>query len=162
MKVSERLDVTAEAFFASVVNSVRYDIEQATGDKVAAADIVAGYSYKKSLRAKAGGSRAVTATIVELEAPRVYEASFTSGEGVNTVRYEVTPAEGGSSIDVVYEEGFTGNKAMSDLNGKIMGSLYSWTAKRRIKKRLHQMEAYLQSHPATGDAGSAIAEESEE
>lgn len=172
MKVSERLQVSADAFFSSVVTSVLYDIEQATGEKLTAGDLKEGYTYHKSLQAKVGGARKVTTTITAFDAPRLYEASFTSGQGVNTVRYEIAPVEGENAIDVSYEEGFTGNKASTDLNGKLMGSLYSWSAKKRIKKRLHQMETYLQSHPDAGAAAdtaaspeeltSAQAEESEE
>ena len=87
----------------------------------------------------------MTTKITEFEPPRLYAASITSSRGVNTVRYEISPLEGGGGISVVYEEGYAGDKALNDLNGKLMGALYSPFAKRKIKNRLRDMETYIKT-----------------
>ena len=65
------------------------------------------------------------------------------------MRYEIEPIEGQDAISVVYEEGYEGDKTLNDLNGKLMGTLYSPFAKRKIKKRLRDMEAYIKASGAS-------------
>lgn len=66
---------------------------------------------------------------------------------------------------MVYEEGYAGDKALNDLNGKLMGALYSPFAKRKIKNRLRDMETYIKQHGASSlddEAEAGLAEESED
>lgn len=164
MKVQVKMGIGADELFESIVTSVRYDAEQARAKKVPAKKIKAGFTYQKTLAAKVGGAQHVTTKITEFEPPRLYAASITSSRGVNTVRYEISPLEGGEGISVVYEEGYAGDKALNDLNGKLMGALYSPFAKRKIKNRLRDMETYIKQHGASSlddEAEAGLAEESE-
>lgn len=162
MKVQVKMGVRAEELFESITMSVLYDAEQARGKKVPAKKLKAGFSYQKTLNAKLGGAQHVTTKITEFEPPYRYAASITSSRGVNTVRYEIEPIAGQDAITVVYEEGYEGDKALNDLNGKLMGTLYSPFAKRKIKSRLHDMELYIIKERASsqeGDACQALPEE---
>lgn len=142
MKITVHMAVEADELFESLIKSVLYDIEQATGKHLPVDRLKKGYSYKKVLKAKAGGDRHVTTKITHLERPYRYAASFKSQEGVNTIDYQIEPCEGGG-IDVHYEEAFSSQKALTDLNGKLTGAIYSWSAKRQMKKRFKQMEAFI-------------------
>lgn len=161
MKVQVKMAISAEDLFDSIVTSVLYDAEQARGKKVPAKKLKAGFTYQKTLNAKLGGAQHVTTKITEFEPPHLYAASITSSRGVNTVRYEIEPVDGGG-INVAYEEGYEGDKALNDLNGKLMGALYSPFAKRKIKQRLRDMETYIKQNPGTGveDAGEPSLPES--
>ena len=145
MKVTVKMGIRAEDLFDSIVTSVLYDAEQCRGKKVPAKKLKAGFSYKKTINAKIGGAQRVTTKITEFDPPSVYAASITSSRGVNTVRYQLEPIDEGASINVTYEEGYAGDKALNDLNGKLMGTLYAPIARRKIKKRLRSMEAYIKS-----------------
>lgn len=149
MKVQVKMGIRAEDLFDSIVTSVIYDAEQARGKKVPAKKIKAGFTYQKTLNAKVGGAQHVTTKITEFEPPFLYAASITSSRGVNTVRYQIEPIDGQDAINVVYEEGYAGDKALNDLNGKLMGALYSPFAKRKIKNRLRGMETYIKQHGAS-------------
>lgn len=155
MKVQVKMGVPAEGLFDSLVSSVLYDVEQARGKKVPAKKLKAGFSYQKTLGSKLGGTQHVTTKITEFEPPYRYAASIVSSQGVNTVRYEIEPTSDAASINVCYEETYTGDKTLNDLNGKLMGALYSPFAKRKIKRRLRDMEAYIKKQVAHADQDDA-------
>lgn len=140
MRVGRRLDAAPERVFDLIERSVAADMEQ-SGRKVGPAGIRRGTSYTKSMRTKMGAARTVTVRVEAFEAPRVYEASFTSSDGVNTVRYEVEPADGGSALS--YEESFEAPTTLGSLNGRIMQRLYARRAKRRMNAMLDVVEARL-------------------
>lgn len=148
MKVQVKMGVSAGGLFDSIVSSVLYDAEQARGKKVPAKKLKVGFSYQKTLGSKLGGTQHVTTKITEFEPPYRYAASIVSSQGVNTVRYEIDPTDDGRAIKVCYEETYAGDKALNDLNGKLMGALYSPFAKRKIKRRLRDMEAYIKKQEA--------------
>lgn len=141
MKITVHLAVEPEELFDSLITSVLYDIEQATGKKMPAAGLKKGFSYKKVLRAKNGTDRQVTTKITKLQKPFRYAASFKSKQGINTIDYDIRPCEDGG-IDIHYEEEFSSQEAVANASGKLTGALYAWSAKRQIKNRFKQMESY--------------------
>ncbi|WP_251157782.1 DUF3284 domain-containing protein [Caniella muris] len=140
MRVERRLDAAPERVFDLIERSVAADMEQ-SGRKVGPKGIRRGTSYTKAMRTKLGAARTVTVRVEAFEAPRLYEASFTSSDGVNTVRYEVGPADGGSTLS--YEESFVAPTTLGSLNGRIMQRLYARRAKRRMEAMLDVVEARL-------------------
>lgn len=155
MKVQVKLNVSAEEFFASITRSVLYDAEQARGKKVPAKKLKAGFTYQKMLNAKIGGAQHVMTKITEYEPPFRYAASVASSKGENTVRYELDPVEGERAVNITYEEGYAGDKTLNDLNGKLVGFFYGPFAKRKIKRRLHDMETYIKQNPGA-EAGEDV------
>lgn len=155
MKVQVKLNVSADEFFASITRSVLYDAEQARGKKVPAKKLKAGFTYQKMLNAKIGGAQHVTTKITEYEPPFRYAASVVSSKGENTVRYELDPVEGERAVNITYEEGYAGDKTLNDLNGKLVGFFYGPFAKRKIKRRLRDMETYIKQNPGV-DAGEDV------
>lgn len=155
MKVQVKLNVSAEEFFAAITRSVLYDAEQARGKKVPVKKLKAGFTYQKMLSAKVGGAQHVTTKITEYEPPVRYAASVVSSKGENTVRYELDPVAGERAVNITYEEGYAGDKTLNDLNGKLMGFFYGPFAKRKIKRRLRDMEAYIEQNPGA-NAGEDV------
>ena len=149
MKVNIKLDVTPREFFDSLATSVAYDASEARGRNVTVDKLREGFSYRKSLKAKTGAERRVVTRITAWEPGRRYAASITAGADVNTIAYELEPA--GDGVSITYEEGFSSQKTMSDLNGKFVGAIYGFAAKRRVKQRLRQMEAYIKAHRDDAD-----------
>lgn len=147
MKVQVKLNVSAEEFFAAITRSVLYDAEQARGKKVPAKKLKAGFTYQKVLNAKIGGAQHVTTKITEYEPPSRYAASVISSKGENTVRYVLDPVPGELAVNITYEEGYAGDKTLNDLNGKLVGFFYGPFAKRKIKRRLRDMETYIKQNP---------------
>lgn len=162
MKVQVKLKVTAEEFFENIVTSVLYEAEQARGKKVPEKKLKVGFTYQKQLNAKMGGAQSVTTKITEFEPPFLYAASIISVNGENIIRYEIEPVDGDNAITLVYEESYVGEKLFNDLNGKMMGALYTPFAKRKIKKRFHEMELYIikqRAASASDEPAQALEEE---
>lgn len=146
MKLTVRLEVGPEELFEALVRSVCYDIEGATGKKVDPKRLKRGYSYRKELRTKTGAMRPAKVRITEFERPGRYAASFTSADGTTTVGYAIEPAESGAgAVRVTYEETFDSASAWNRANGKLTGSVYGLFAKRRVRRMLKDMEAYIKN-----------------
>lgn len=148
-----RLGVDADSFFDHLVESIAYDYEQALGKKLGRARLKKGLTYQKKLSAKIGKGQAATKVkVTELTRPSVYEATFTTSRGVNTIRYEIAPVEAGAgeagAIEVTYTEGFEGSGAMMDLNQKLMSLVFSGGGKRRVKQLLRAIEAHIKQRDA--------------
>ena len=54
MEVREKLNVSADAFFDTLSQSVLYDIQQALGQEVLEDQVTPGYSYLKKMKNKVG------------------------------------------------------------------------------------------------------------
>lgn len=155
MKVKIKLSVTSQEFFDALATSVAYDASEARGKNVTVDKLREGFSYRKTLKAKTGADRRVVTRITTWEPSRRYAASITAGADVNTIAYDIEPADGG--VEIIYEEGFSSEKTMSDLNGKFVGAIYGLAAKRRVKQRLRQMEVYIKTHRDDADEPAADA-----
>lgn len=140
MRVQRAVAASPERVFALIERSVAADMEQA-GRKPGPAGIRRGTAYTKSMHTKLGASRSVKVRVEAFDAPHLYEASFTSADGVNRVRYEVESAGGGALVS--YEESFEAPTRLGSLNGRIMQRLYAHRAKRRMNALLDVMEAQL-------------------
>ncbi len=148
MRVQRVVHASPEQVFSLIERSVASDMESA-GRKPGVKGIRRGTSYTKSMRTKMGASRSVKVRVEAFDAPCLYEASFTSADGVNRVRYEVEPTDGGALVS--YEESFEAPTRLGSLNGRIMQALYSHRAKRRMNALLDIMEAQLAASPQAAE-----------
>ncbi|MEY8436315.1 DUF3284 domain-containing protein [Atopobiaceae bacterium 24-176] len=148
MRVQRVICASPEQVFSLIERSVACDMESA-GRKVGPKGMRRGTSYTKSLRTKLGAARQVTVRIEAFDVPRRYEASFTSSDGVNWVRYELEPVDGG--VLLAYEESFEAPTRLGSLNGRVMQRLYAHRAKRRMNALLDIMEAQLAALPQAAE-----------
>lgn len=144
MEVTERLNVSADAFFDTLSQSVRYDIGQTLGQEMSEAQITPGYSYLKQMKNKVGQKGNIRVTIRHFLRPSRYEATFESAQGKNFISYEIS-ALGENQIEVHYEEGFDGKNTSGSLNYKLLSGLMNRSAKKRMARTLHAMESYIQN-----------------
>lgn len=141
MEISEKLYVSADAFFDQLAQSVAYDISNTTGKKVRAKQISKGYSYSKKLKNKMGRKGDVKVTITDFEAPRIYAVEFESVQGTNFMSYQIEDL--GDCIGVTYSEDFTGKTSAKNLNYKLMSFFYNRGSKKKARRLLRAMEKFI-------------------
>lgn len=139
MQVSEKLYVSAQEFWNTLENSLAYDITQATGKNVRAKQIKKGYSYTKTLKNKVSRKGGVKITITDFDEPKKYAAKFESGQGVNTISYEIEQLDE-DHIGVTYSEGFEGASGAKSANFKFMSFFYNKGAKKKATRLLRAIE----------------------
>lgn len=142
MQVTVHLNVDGESLFKEIKKSVLEEIEHARGKKAKESNVHAGYSFKKYLRDKHDAGHAAQVTIKEWDPPRIYSSSITTMDGTTVISYEAIPAEGGG-IDVTYTEVFEGVGAVENVSQKTLGAIKTHSAKRKIERQLHNMEATI-------------------
>lgn len=162
MELKERLNVSAEAFFDAVVQSVVYDAGNAQQKTVTEADLKKGYSYKKTMKNQLGQKGNVLVTIDEFERPVRYAVSFESRQGRNCIDYQVTDC-GDGSIVVYYREDFAGSSASRSWNYRLLSGLYRKKAQKRVVRMLHAMETYIKNGEKNlqNESASSISEREE-
>lgn len=158
MKVTVHLDIDAKSLFKVLKEMLLADISEARGKKAKPSNVHEGYSYKKYLRGKGDPQHAATVRIEAFDVPRTYRSTVTTAQGVNTLCYEVVPAEGGG-IDVTYEETFEGASASASFMQKTIGALRSGSSKSRIKSQLHAIEAQVRADRFVEEAEEEIGRE---
>jgi len=135
------LDVEPKEFFELLAASVLHDINTSTNNNFELKDISAGYSYKKRILNKFARQIEATVTINKFEMPLVYEASFKTLRGTNTVGYYIEDLQG--SALVRYSEVFKGVSSFADINYNFMSIFFKKNTKKRIKNMLRLMESHI-------------------
>nr|WP_294468027.1 DUF3284 domain-containing protein [uncultured Sellimonas sp.] len=145
MEIREKLQVTAEEFFSQMMVSVLYDIKSATGKEMKKEQLHKGYHYTKKMKNKVGRAGDVKVTITEYDPPHRYTASFDSASGTNRISYRIEETRDGE-IEVCYLEDYEGETRSQNLNYRIIGALYTRSAKKRTKRMFHAMEDYIRKN----------------
>lgn len=140
MEVCKTLRGTPDQFFALLMEALKRDVEQAT-HKVCSSDLLKeGFHYQKMMKNKMGRSGKVRVDIARLSRqPYVYEAAFSSAQGVNTLFYCAKAIDDGY-IQVTYREDFTSLSRNRNLNYKIMSKLYQRSSIRKANLILDQLQ----------------------
>ena len=147
MKIIVELETTPKEIFDLFVESLKYDIEKATGEQPADQELKPGFSYEKIIIGRLGSGSAAKATILRLEEPAVYEMKFENNKGINTVIYYVEKI-GENRIKVSYEETYQGHRKMDDLNFKVMSWIFKRSSEKRVRMLLEAMEKHLVDAPS--------------
>lgn len=149
MEVREKLNVSADAFFDTLAQSVLYDISQTLGQEVSEAQVTAGYSYLKKMKNKVGQQGNIRVTIQHFMRPSQYAATFESAQGKNYISYKIQELDENTS-EVYYEEGFEGKNTSGSLNYRLIAGIMNRSAKKRMVRTLHSMESYIQNKENEG------------
>lgn len=155
MRISEHLDIEADDFFDQLLESIAYDYQEATGKKLGRARLKSGLTYTKHLQGRARGNQGVKVKVMELTRPSVYEVTFSSQTGVNTMSYRIEPAAAGG-IDVTYEETFEGGNLMANFNQRLMGTLLNRGGKKRVRELLHAIERHVKNEAEEAAEAEAL------
>ena len=134
MELTKTLDITPEEFFDQIEESVRDDIEKATGKQVPRAKL-SGFKYKKRAQ---GGKAAGTPMDVKIRRyryPEVYEVRFTYSNGSNTITYRATP-EGEDGMVLEYSERFVNPRPVSGVLAQMQMKWYERRSRRRAEQTI--------------------------
>ena len=153
MQIKEMLYVSADAFFDQLIKEIAYDVSASTQRKIKPKQVVKGLSYTKRLKSKIGGKGDVKVTIVDFERPYIYRAKFEGPTGVNYLSYEIELMDEKDQIGVTYTEDFQGQTSMKKWNYRLMMLFYNRRSKKKAKRLLRSIEAYIQQEEKNKELG---------
>lgn len=141
LKLKVKLSISDEAFYEVMLNSVKEDIFIHTGQTVKPH---VGFEYKRKLpRMISGNEINTTYSIVELEENKKYRFNVITPLETTVIGYEITRLEE-NKIQVDYFEDTESTQARVVFSNKFFRFVLSLLfGKRRMKKKLRQIEAYV-------------------
>ncbi|MCL1950766.1 MAG: DUF3284 domain-containing protein [Turicibacter sp.] len=145
MNVNVKLQATPDEFYSLLMNSIKYEIDQATGKDTNKSQIKTGFNYTKMLKNKLGRPAKATATLTKIEKPYIYEAEFLTGRGVNRVRYAIKELEEGF-INVNYVEEYDPISKPHELNHTVMSWIFTKPSERKAKALIEMMGEYIKEN----------------
>ena len=153
MEVEVKIKATADELYSLLMNSVKHDIERATGQDISAKELVSGFTYKKKLTNKLGREANATGVLTRIEKPHIYEAEFTTNRGINKVAYHLESLEDGY-LNVTYSESYEPRNKNMDINFKIVNFFYKKSTKKRMIGLIQAMELHIHSRGKKLEVGS--------
>lgn len=140
MVIETTLDVSVEAFYALLVQSLYEDIKH-HAPEVSLQELQTGFTYQKSLEGMMRQQALTKATIVSLVENKEYIGSFESQKGITTLAYHLDGNDNQTFLR--YEETFEGFKGLTNLNYNFVSNFYKKRTKKRMLQLFKNMEAYL-------------------
>lgn len=134
MEIKQRLNVPATYFFDRVIDSVKYDIHEATGKSLTENQLV-GFEYVKEFSAKSR-ARILIEDVIHNEK---YRFVTSTTKNSFTATYKIAPLDD-KSCEVIYTEKMTSNGTIQSLNDMVVGMVFSFFKKKRFKKMLGMIE----------------------
>ncbi|MCI5774394.1 MAG: DUF3284 domain-containing protein [Erysipelotrichaceae bacterium] len=139
MEVKVRLACSKEEFFKILIESILYDIKQATGHQLELEKLKKGYTYQKQLYGHKN-KKLAEITIDEFIYPQCYALTFKTSKGINVARYTLCESDD-EHIMVIYQEQFKSHRLVW------LNQLFaSMTNKQQIKSKkamFKNMESYI-------------------
>lgn len=141
MKLKVKLSISDKSFYEVMMFSVTEDIFRSTGKKIKP---YVGLEYTRSLpRMLSNTEIKTTYRIVELEENKKYILNVITPLETTVVEYVITKLEE-NKILVEYYEGVESTKLRVRWSNKFLRLVMSFLfAKRRMKKKLKQIQAYV-------------------
>jgi len=143
MEVEVKIKGTADELFSLLMNSIKHDIESATGEDINLEELVSGYRYEKNLTNKLGKEGSATGTLTTINPPTLYEAAFQSKRGINRLSYKLEQLDD-DTLHVTYSETYEPVDKNSELNFKFVNLFYRRSFRRRSTQMLKLMEIHIQ------------------
>lgn len=139
MEISRVISGTSQAFFQVLMEGLLYDVNRSTNTIHQKAHVKEGFHYQKKLKNKLGHNGNVMVEVTKLQEPYVYEATFSSTQGINTLSYYAEKIDD-QHIIVQYAEDFVSASSMKRMNYKLMSKLYKRSSLRKASLILDQLE----------------------
>lgn len=134
MEIVKKLHVPASFFYQRVVESVLYDVRQATGKDVPEAKL-AGFEYVKTF-SKSDKARI---KIEELIPNESYKYKTLTNKNEYTAQYTIRSIDA-NNCEVCYTESMISVGVIQKLNDMFVGILLGFFKKRRFNKMLQLIE----------------------
>ncbi len=138
MEIERKMNMPASAFFDKIMESVLYDVYDATGKKVTV-NKLENMEYVKRF---SQNSRAKL-KIEKVEQDRAYYYKTSTTRNDFVVKYDITPLDE-KTCQVHYQEAMTSYGTMQKMNDALFGAILGFFKKRRFKQMLKMIEESYQ------------------
>lgn len=140
MKMILHTKIGTEQLYSTLVKSLLYDAGQKDNNEKRKV-LKKGYTYKKQLYTKMGSIRNVSIEVVEVIENGCIAFNVLANNGCTHIRYELESENDGTNL--TYSESFDGISKLSTLNQKLLTIPFSFSAKRKFKQQVKNIESYL-------------------
>ncbi|WP_179396308.1 DUF3284 domain-containing protein [Lacticaseibacillus absianus] len=134
MQVEHTINVPAGYVYQTIVDSVLYDIKQATGNTIAPGALL-GYEYQKPMGKRGRGRVKIT----KADKNRAYAFQTRAGQATYYVEYQLQETQD-NQTKVTYRESTVRDSKLQAYNEMLVMLLLGHGRKRRIKMMLDAME----------------------
>lgn len=149
MLVSKTMNTSVDNLHQFLSKMVLQDIKEtslnASHQEIDESLVNEGFTYTKKILNKTGKS-GVVKVIIEALKPGLYEVSFESSNGVNTIKYSYEENDA-DTINLIYEEDFVSEAKTKSLNHSLMSRLYQRSNKKRINAQLDRIQSLINEQP---------------
>lgn len=134
MNVTQKLYISQKECFDTIVNSAIYDVKNATG-KTVQRHKLEGYKYQRTM---SNGALATT-KIVQVKPYELYQFETSSRVNKHTTTY-IIKSTSETTCEVTYNESIETEKALNKMNNIIVGFMFGFFRKKRVKNLLKSIE----------------------
>ncbi|EHC6193172.1 DUF3284 domain-containing protein [Listeria monocytogenes serotype 1/2a] len=134
MNVTQKLYISQKECFNTLVSSAIYDVKNATG-KTLQVRKLEGYKYQRTM---SNGALATT-KIVKVQPNELYQFETSSRVNTHTTTYTIKSTSE-TTCEVTYNELIETEKALNKMNNIIVGFMFGFFRKKRVKNLLKSIE----------------------
>lgn len=134
MEIVKQMNVPAEFFYKKIIDSVMYDVQEATGQTLKEKQLI-GFEYIKKFNEKTSAK----IKIEELITDQLYIYRTSTTRNDFTATYQIRPIDE-KSCEIQYVEKMDSHGMIQSLNDMVTGVLLSFFKKRQFKQMLAMIE----------------------
>ncbi|MDD3049041.1 MAG: DUF3284 domain-containing protein [Bacilli bacterium] len=139
MKISDTLNVSAEAYFNVLQRYLLKDLKKTVSKSINVKDLKQGYRFEKTYRTK-DGDYVSKQEIVEMVYAKAYQLKFSVPGGYQIISHHIEELDN-NHIKVVYEEIIESSK----LSIKLRQFMRRGKSRKMMKQILHNLELEIQT-----------------
>lgn len=136
MQIQMTLKVSAQEFYDFVVSSIQASLEMA--DSSSDKEVKEGTSYKTSMKTTSKQQEKTKVKVTHLKEPEHIRTTYSSASISSATEYKIQPIDDQKCVVTYVESNFDPHHKELEFQG-----LKKMILERKLKKRLHDVEAYL-------------------
>ncbi len=136
MKIEKKI-YSKEKFYETLLISLDHEINQGNKKKV---KVHEGYKFNKNLLSKSGRKYSAKMEVLTLDENKLYKIKIQDYNKETIISYKFYTDDNGDYL--LYEEAFSTEEGRIDFNQKVVSFLIGPLTKRKIKKRINQINDY--------------------
>lgn len=137
MKLKIKLNVSSKEFYNLLLDNLKKELNIKKLEK--------GMKFKKELRSKFSQKVESSVELINLEENKVYSLLYKTSLGENVVKYLIKDIDD-ENIEVEYIEEYYTDSFWNKYNNMIVEFLMSYFLKKKKKRVLKQIEAYIKKN----------------
>jgi hypothetical protein len=134
VEIVKQMNVPAEFFYKKIIDSVMYDVQEATGQTLKEKQLI-GFEYIKKFNEKTSAK----IKIEELITDQLYIYRTSTTRNDFTATYQIRSIDE-KSCEIQYVEKMDSHRMIQSLNDMVTGVLLSFFKKRQFKQMLAMIE----------------------